>query len=282
MKLTPPDFEFIRTLIHTEAGIVLEPGKEYLVESRLAVVARQAGLKKMSVLIAQCRANRNDPLRHRIVEAMTTNETSFFRDVNPFITLRKTILPPLIASRSNTHTLNIWCGASSTGQEPYTIAMVLRDEIPHIDMWKLTFIASDISSEMIARSKSGVYNQIEINRGLSPALLAKYFHKQGADYQANDCLRKMIDFREMNLTQAWPNMPGFDLIFMRNVLIYFDLNTKKDILRRARKLLKPDGTLFLGGAETTMGLDDEFERGPGEISGTYRIKTAAMPKARAA
>jgi chemotaxis protein methyltransferase CheR len=209
-----------------------------------------------------------------VIEAMTTNETSFFRDIHPFETLRKVIMPDIMARRAATKTLSIWCGASSTGQEPYSIAMALSEVMPKFAEWKIDFIATDISKEMIRRSRDGKYNQIEVNRGLPATSLVKYFDKVGLEWQIKEPFRNMIQFREMNLTAPWPAMPLFDIIFIRNVLIYFDTATKSQILSKARKLLHPNGYLFLGCAESTMGLDDEFARMPSEKSSCYRHKNA--------
>jgi chemotaxis protein methyltransferase CheR len=272
MAIAKADFDFIRDLVRAKAGIVLEDGKEYLVEARMTALARQQKIDTIATLIARARANPLDPLRRLAVEAMTTNETSFFRDHHPFTALKNSVLPELLARRAMSKSLTIWCGASSAGQEPYTIAMTLHDSIPQLSDWKLTFIATDLSAEMIQRSRAGKYNQIEVNRGLPATMLVKYFEKNGLEWQIKEPLRKMIDFREMNLTVPWPNMPLMDIIFMRNVLIYFDSNTKRDILGRARQLLKPDGYLFLGCAETTMSLDEGFERMQVEKSGCYRIR----------
>lgn len=274
MAITTGEFDFVREMIRKKSGIVLEPGKEYLVEARLSALARQQKLESASALIAKVQGSIGDPLHKLVVEAMTTNETSFFRDLHPFEALKRVVIPALVASRSATKSLSIWCGASSTGQEPYTIAMTLRESIPDIDSWKLTFIATDLSSEMVARSRAGKYNQIEVNRGLPAMLMVKYFTKQGLEWEISPKIRSMVDFREMNLTQPWAGLPSFDVVFMRNVLIYFDAETKKDILRRVRGLLRPDGYLFLGSAETTMGLDDGFERTQIEKSGCYRTRQA--------
>ncbi len=278
MAITASEFDFVREMIRKKSGIVLEPGKEYLVEARLTTLARQQKVESLSALIARVKASSADPLYKLVIEAMTTNETSFFRDLHPFEALKRVVIPALTASRAVTRSLSIWCGASSTGQEPYTIAMTLREAIPNIDEWKVTFIATDISSEMVAKSKAGRYNQIEVNRGLPAPLMVKYFTKQGLEWEISPKLRSMIDFREMNLTQPWPGMQPFDIVFMRNVLIYFDGDTKRDILRRVRSLMRPDGYLFLGSAETTMGLDDAYERTQIEKSGCYRIRQA-MAKA---
>ena len=272
MGIATSDFEFICGLIRTKSGIVLETGKEYLVEARLTALMRQQKIDSLATLIARLRNNPNDPLHRLAVEAMTTNETSFFRDHHPFEALKSTVIPALMARRAATKSLGIWCGASSTGQEPYTIAMTLCESIPKLSEWKLTFIATDLSAEMVARSRAGKYNQIEVNRGLPATLMVKYFERHGLEWQIKEPLRKMIDFREMNLTTSWPLMPQMDIIFMRNVLIYFDTETKKTILARTRQVLKPDGYLFLGCAETTLCLDEAYERTQIEKSGCYRIR----------
>lgn len=279
MAITTSEFDFVREMIRKKSGIVLEAGKEYLVEARLTTLARQQKLDSVSTLIDRVKASSADPLHKLVVDAMTTNETSFFRDVHPFEALKKVVIPALVASRNIGKSLTIWCGASSTGQEPYTIAMTLRESIPDIDQWKITMIATDLSTEMIARSKAGRYNQIEVNRGLPATLMVKYFTKQGLEWEISPKLRSMIDFREMNLLTPWPSMPPLDIVFMRNVLIYFDAETKKDILRRVRGLLRPDGYLFLGSAETTMGLDEGYERMQLEKSGCYRLRQAAAKAA---
>jgi chemotaxis protein methyltransferase CheR len=274
MNIAASDFSYISDLVRTKSGIVLETGKEYLVEARLGALIKKEKIESLSALISRLKANPHHPLVHQVIEAMTTNETSFFRDHHPFEALKKKILPELAAARSASKSLNIWCAASSTGQEPYTIAMTLRETIPDIDRWKLTFIATDISTEMIARSRAGTYNQIEVNRGLPAPLMVKYFEKQGLNWQIKQPLRQMIDFRELNLTLPWAGLPPMDIIFIRNVLIYFDTKTKQDILARIRGILRPEGYLFLGCAETTLCIDDAFERLEVEKSGCYRMKKA--------
>lgn len=270
MSLTPKDFELVRNLVFKQAGIVLDTGKDYLIESRLAGLARKAQVASIAQLMQKLTA-RHSATERDVVDAMTTNETSFFRDTHPFDALRKSILPDLGSQHANDRTLNIWCAASSTGQEPYTIAMMLRETIPGIDKWKLTFIASDLSRDVLDRARSGKYSQLEINRGLPAPLLVKYFRKTGIEWEVIPELRKMIDFREINLLEQWPVMPALDLVFIRNVLIYFNQETKKQILGRIRRLMRPSAYLFLGGAETTLNLDDNFERMQFDKSGCYRL-----------
>ncbi|MEZ6233915.1 MAG: protein-glutamate O-methyltransferase CheR [Phycisphaerales bacterium] len=282
MPITTSEFDYVRDLVYRKSGIVLEPGKEYLVEARLTSVVRQEKLESIEALVKRLRASSVDPLHVRVVEAMTTNETSFFRDIHPFEALKKVVIPELLEKRAASKTLSIWCAAASTGQEPYTVAMCLLDAIPNIDQWRISFVATDISSEMIARCKAGRYNQIEINRGLPAMLMVKYFSKQGLEWEISPKLRSMVDFREMNLTQPFVGLGQVDIVFMRNVLIYFDAATKKRILANTRQLLRPDGSLFLGSAETTMGLDENYQRVPIDKSSIYRPAAASGITAKAA
>jgi chemotaxis protein methyltransferase CheR len=279
MALAKADFDFVRDLIKAKSGIVLEPGKEYFVDARLSTLARRQKFDSVAALVAKLRETPLDPLQRLAIEAMTTNETSFFRDHHPFGALKNEVLPRLLLSRAASKSLNIWCGASSAGQEPYTIAMTLCESIPKLEEWKISFLATDLSTEMIARSREGKYNQLEVNRGLPAALLVKYFKRHGLEWQIDERLRNMIEFREMNLTASWPYLAPMDIIFMRNVLIYFDPDTKRDIFRQVRQVLKPDGYLFLGGAETTLCLDDAFERTQFDKSGCYRLREAMVKAA---
>lgn len=272
MAINPQDFEYISKLIRERSAIVLEKGKEYLVDSRLMPIINQEKLGSMEELISKLRNSPPNCLHDKVVDAMTTNETSFFRDIHPFETLKKSIIPEIMAKRSAQKELNIWCGASSSGQEPYTLVMLLLSNFPSLSSWKVTFIATDISDEMLTRCRNGLYSQLEVNRGLPAALMVKYFERKGTEWQIKKELRDMIDFRKMNLATAWPFMPRMDLVMLRNVLIYFDVEVKKTILGKIRQLLKPDGYLFLGGAETTLNLDDKFERMNFVQSGCYRIR----------
>ncbi len=275
MPLNATEFDFIRKLVKEQSAIVLENGKEYLVEARLHPLLQKEGLASFEELVSHLRSNKRNGLDKKIIEAMTTNETSFFRDLNPFETLKKTILPDIKEKRSATKELNIWCGASSSGQEPYTLAFVLKEFFPDPTPWKINFTASDISVEMLERCRNGIYSQLEINRGLPAPMLIKYFERCGVDWQIKEPIRKMIQFRELNLCSYWPIMPKMDIIFLRNVLIYFDVETKKEIFSKIRKLLKPDGYLFLGAAETTLNLDDNFARIDTSQCGCYQIKNAS-------
>lgn len=270
MAISASDFEYISKMVRDRSAIVLESGKEYLVESRLFPVIKQEGLHSFEALVKKISLNKDQRLQDMVVEAMTTNETSFFRDHHPFETLKNSVIPELIKKRQSTREFNIWCGASSSGQEPYSIAMLLKENFPELNNWNLNYIATDISNEMLKRCREGNYSQLEINRGLPATMMVKYFDRDGAHWQIRKDLREMIDFKILNLSEAWPYMPPMDIIMLRNVLIYFDVETKKNILAKIQKLLKPDGYLFLGAAETTINLNDSFERMIFKNSGCYQ------------
>ena len=271
-SLATAEFDFVRKLVHEQSAIVLEDGKGYLVESRLSPIARKAGLASLSELVARLQSRRDDALQREVVEAMTTNETTFFRDRHPFDALRDVLLPELLAARAKERRLTIWSAASSTGQEPYSIAMLLREHFPELLTWNVRILATDLNEEVLAKARAGQYGQVEINRGLAAPMLMKYFTRDGLKWIISGDLRRMVDFQQMNLAAPWPTMPPIDVIFLRNVLIYFDAPTKKRILANARQLLRPDGVLFLGGAETTINLDDAFERMPHEKAAVYRLR----------
>lgn len=272
MAITGTDFDYIRNLVRDRSALVLEPGKEYLVESRLDPLARQEGFSSLPQLVKSLRADPSSDLHRKVVEAMTTNETSFFREIRVFEMFRKTILPDLLVRRASQRSLNFWCAASSAGQEPFSLAMLLQEHRPSLDAWDIKFIASDISTEMLARARLGCYNQLEINRGLPAQLLVKYFEKRGAAWKISEEIRRMVDFREINLIHSWPPLPRMDVIFMRNVLIYLDLETKKNILGKVSRLLDPSGYLFLGGSETTMNLEDSFEPVSSDGATCFRLR----------
>lgn len=272
MPLNSADFDYICKLVRDRSAIVLDAGKEYLAESRLLPLARSEGCASLQELILRLRTQSATDLQKKVVEAMTTNETSFFRDVHPFEVLKKVVLPDLLAKRDKERTLNLWCGASSSGQEPYTIAMVLREHFPTLATWSVRFVATDLSVEMVERARAGRYSQLEVNRGMPAALLVKYFQRQGVEWQLKDELRKTVEFHAMNLAESWPPMADLDVVFMRNVLIYFDVPMKKTILGKIRRLLRPDGYLFLGAVETTLNLDDGFERVQFGKAGYYRLR----------
>ncbi len=274
MPISVADFDYIRKLVYDRTGVFLSEDKTYLVESRLGMLARETGANSVSGLVAelkQTKQQRLNPLYESIIEAMMTNETFFFRDVNPFEVLKISVIPELLKQQQGQGTLNIWCGACSSGQEPYSIAMLLREYFPKLD-GQVQIIASDISTGMLKRAKSGRYQQHEVVRGLPTAFLHKYFHNYGKEWQIKAEIQKAIAFRQINLTQPLISLPQMDIIFMRNVLIYFDIQTKKSILAKVREVLRPNGYLFLGGGETTVNLDSAFEPVQFEKGVCYRLK----------
>jgi chemotaxis protein methyltransferase CheR len=257
--MAPGDYGYICDLVRDQSALTLEPGKEYLVESRLNPLARQQGFATFQKMVAALRTIPFGDLHRKVVEAMTNNETSFFRDARVFAMLTKSILPALVAARSAERSLNIWCAACSTGQEPYSVAMAIRAGLPSLGGWNIRIIASDMSRDVLARAQTGRYTQFEVSRGLPASFLVKHFAQHGAVWEINEDIRRMVEFRELNLIQPWTCLPGMDLILMRNVLIYVDVSVKKTVLEKAGRLLAPGGYLLLGGSETTMALDDSFE-----------------------
>ncbi|MDZ4672901.1 MAG: protein-glutamate O-methyltransferase CheR [Gemmatimonadota bacterium] len=272
MPLSPPDFQFVSQLVRQRSAIVLEVEKSYLLEARLTPLARAEGFASLEALIARMRAQPFNGLHRKAVEAMTTNETSFFRDLHPFDALKQVVIPEVLTRRAAERSLTIWCAACSSGQEPYTVAMTLMDAFPQLATWKVKILATDLSSAMVARSKAGRYGQIEVNRGLPAPLLIRYFEKKGTEWSVKPEVQKWCEFRELNLIEPWGPMPTMDVVFLRNVLIYFDVETKRTILNNVRRVLQPWGYLFLGGAETTINLGDTFERVQFDKAGCYRHK----------
>jgi chemotaxis protein methyltransferase CheR len=273
--VTPDDFQFIGKLLMEHSAVVLEPGKEYLVETRLAPIVRKLELGSIADLAARLRRPDSNGLIRQIVEALVTNETLFFREVHPFESLRKTVIPDLIRRRGSERALSIWCCASSTGQEPYSLALLLREHFPLLQTWKVSLLATDLSRDALARARDGKYSQIEVNRGLPAPLLVKYFQQQGTHWQLKEEIRRLVEFRELNLSQPWPFLPRMDLILNRNVMIYFDVATKKSILSRIARILRPDGYLLLGGSETTFNLEDSFRRVEDLKAGFYQLAGAS-------
>lgn len=254
--LTTADFDFVSALVRREAAIVLEKGKEYLVETRLTPLAQREGFSSLGALVTALRQDRRgEVLQAKTVDALTTNETYFFRDFHPFESLRQTILPELIARRAESRRLTFWCAACSTGQEPYSLAMLFREHFPALHDWNIEIIATDLSATVLAQAEEGRYNQIEVNRGLPAPYLVKYFTQRDGAWRVRHDVRRLIQFRPLNLIGPWPILPACDLIFVRNVMIYFDIPTKQTILRKLRDCLRPDGSLFLGSSETTLNID---------------------------
>lgn len=279
--MTGEEFQSFAVMLEKHAGISLESGKEYLVEARLGAVARDNGYASVGALVQQLRQTTLGPIHWSAFEALTTNETSFFRDEHPFKALRDVILPQLIDLRASTRTLNIWCAAASTGQEPYSLAMLLRDRFPQLLNWTINFLATDLSESVLARAREGRFNATEVGRGLPPEFRQRYFVPDGDGLQVREDIRRMVSFRAMNLVGPWPNMPELDLVLLRNVLIYFNIETKRNILLKIQRYLRPDGVLLLGAAESTLHIDESFEVVHLDRTAYYRTRKRATTTAPA-
>jgi chemotaxis protein methyltransferase CheR len=254
--MKPADFDFLASFLKSTSGLVIGPDKMYLVESRLLPIARKRSLPGLPELIGALRLGKDATLIQDIMEAMTTNESFFYRDKMPFDNLRNDILPKILETRKTQRQLRIWSAAASTGQEPYSIAMVLKEMGAAFQGWRLDIIGTDISREVLEKARAGMYSQFEVQRGLPIQMLVKYFKQIGEMWQIDSALRAMVTLKETNLLSNFSGLGSFDIIFCRNVLIYFDQATKKDILERMVKLMPTDGYLFLGAAETVLGLTD--------------------------
>ncbi|ABD89335.1 CheR family methyltransferase [Rhodopseudomonas palustris] len=255
--MTPLDYEYLQKLLKERSGLMLSADKRYLLESRLLPLARKIGVAGISELVQKMKSG-PDSLIHDVVEAMTTNETFFFRDKTPFDHFKDSVIPDLIKARAGRKSLRIWCAAASTGQEPYSLAMILKDMSAELAGWRIEIIATDLSPEVLEKSRSGLYTQFEVQRGLPIQMLVKHFKQVGAMWQLNADTRAMVQYRQFNLLQDFAGLGKFDVIFCRNVLIYFDQPTKSDIFNRLMKANEPDGYLFLGAAETVVGLTDSY------------------------
>jgi chemotaxis protein methyltransferase CheR len=271
-SVSASNFAFVAELLRRQCGLVLEPGKEYLVTTRLASLVSKYQLSSVDQLIEQIQRNGSSLSISEIVELMVTTETSFFRDVQPFEILRTHVLPELIDRRRHKRTLNIWCSAGASGQEPYSIAIILKEYFAELVDWRITISATDISQAMLQRSRLGSYSQLEVDRGLPAHLMKKWFRQDGAQWNIVDTLRSSVTFTHLNLTQPWPAMPLWDLVFLRNVMIYFDNETKRAILQRVARVLCADGYLVLGSAESTLNLSDAFVRANTLGSGYYQLR----------
>jgi len=260
--MTPADFDFLRDSLKQHSGLVLSADKQYLLESRLLPVARKAGFERLSALIGALKGDNAEALMTAVVEAMTTNESFFFRDKMPFDNFRSTVLPALRALRGHSRAIRIWCAAASTGQEPYSLAMALTEMDRGLAGWRIEVIATDISNAVLEKARQGLYSQFEVQRGLPIQLLIKYFSQNGEMWQIAPEIRAMVKYRQLNLLSDFSDLGTFDLIFCRNVLIYFDHETKVDVLDRLAEVIADDGYLVLGAAETVVGLTDSFKVSP--------------------
>jgi chemotaxis protein methyltransferase CheR len=259
--VTPLDYDYLRKLLKDRSGLVLSADKQYLVESRLSPLARKAGVATLGELVAKLKGN-NERMIVDVVEAMTTNESFFYRDKIPFDHFRDAIMPGLMAARAKERRIRIWCAAASTGQEPYSLAMSIKEMKQKLVGWRVEILATDLSTEVLEKAKAGVYSQFEVQRGLPIQLLVKYFSQVGDTWQIAPDIRAMVHYRPLNLLTDFSNLGRFDVVFCRNVLIYFDQETKIGVLNRVGKMLEGDGFLVLGAAETVVGLTDAFKPVP--------------------
>jgi chemotaxis protein methyltransferase CheR len=272
--MTPKDFGFLRKLLKERSGLVLAPDKQYLAESRLLPLARRAGINTLTELVARLKAPQAAALASEVVDAMTTNETFFFRDKIPFEHFRDTIMPALIASRARKKSIRIWCAAAATGQEPYSLAMTLKGMGAQLAGYKVQILATDLNAAVLERAREGIYSQFEVQRGLPIQQLVKFFTQVGERWQIAQELRAMVQFRPLNLLADFKPLGSFDVVFCRNVLIYFDQPTKTQVLERVARQMPDDGFLVLGAAETVVGLTETFKP-VAEKRGLYAPNVAA-------
>jgi chemotaxis protein methyltransferase CheR len=270
--VTPPDYEYLRKLLKDHSGLDLSADKQYLIESRLLPLSRKCGIAGIGELVQKMKGGA-PTIVTQVVEAMTTNETFFFRDKVPFDHFRDSIMPEVLKARAARKSIRIWCAAGSTGQEPYSLAMCLKEMSAALAGWRVEIIATDLSQEVLEKSKSGMYSQFEVQRGLPIQLLVKYFKQNGEFWQINPDIRAMVQHRQLNLLHDFSGLGTFDVIFCRNVLIYFDQDTKINIFNRLCRIMEPDGFLVLGAAETVVGLTDTFKPYP-DKRGLYRPNDA--------
>jgi chemotaxis protein methyltransferase CheR len=272
MKVSPVQFAFLRDLLRRRTGVVIDDSKQYLVVARLLPIVRQRAIPSLDTLVDRIRKTGDKALEKDVLNAMMTHETSFFRDKSPYETLRQ-LVTEMIPKRSAHRQLVIWSAACSTGQEPYSMAMLLNEHFPDlVATWRIRIIATDISEPVLARAREGVFSELETNRGLPAELLKKYFRPlQGKWSIVQEC-RRLVEFRVLNLNGPWPALPPCDVIFLRNVMLYFDVPTRAALVTKMRRVLKPDGALFLGGAETMIGIDTGYDRLAGAGCSYYRPK----------
>jgi chemotaxis protein methyltransferase CheR len=275
--VTPPDYEYLRKLLKDQSGLDLSADKQYLIESRLLPLARKCSLSGIPDLVQKMKGG-SASIVTQVVEAMTTNETFFFRDKIPFDHFREMIVPEILKARAGRRSVRIWCAAGSTGQEPYSLAMCLKEMGAALAGWRIEIIATDLSQEVLEKSRAGIYSQFEVQRGLPIQLLVKHFKQIGEFWQINPEIRAMVQHRQLNLLHDFSQLGTFDVIFCRNVLIYFDQDTKINIFNRLHRATEADGFLVLGAAETVVGLTENFKPCP-ERRGLYRPNDSRAAKA---
>lgn len=267
------DFELISGLLKQRSGLILPQDKVYLLESRLTPIAHKRGLETLDDLVTEIRTKRTEDLLVEVTEAMTTNESFFFRDTKPFDLFKDYVLPQLLQNRSRKK-IRIWCAAASTGQEPYSLAIILKEMQANLAGWDIEIVGTDISQKVLDKAKTGLFSQFEVQRGLPIQMLIKYFNQVGELWQISEEIRDMVSYRKFNLLEPFTLLGSFDVIFCRNVLIYFDQTTKTEVLERMRKLVPDDGTLILGAAETVLGITDKFKPVQGQ-RGLYSTSEAS-------
>ncbi len=277
--MTPESFTFLSQYVKDHSGLVLSKGKEYLLEHRLLPLARNHDLGTIDELVAALKNGGPARLGPAVVEAMTTNESFFFRDKTPFEQFESTIMPALLEARAQQRRLRIWCAAASTGQEPYSLAICIKEMSAKLLHWRTEIIGTDLSAEVLEKAKAGMYSQFEVQRGLPIQLLVKYFRQVGELWQIDAGLRAMVDYKPLNLMDNFSHLGKFDVVFCRNVLIYFDKETKTRVLDSIARQLAPDGYLVLGAAETVIGLSEAFRPLPAH-RGLYVPAGAAATAAR--
>ncbi|MGH1350274.1 MAG: CheR family methyltransferase [Methyloligellaceae bacterium] len=256
--MTPQDFDYFKSLLKERSGLILSDDKGYLIESRLGPIVKKANLESITALVEELKKAGSEDLRNQVTEAMTTNESFFFRDKLPFNHFKEAMLPHILETRKLKRSFRVWCAASSTGQEPYSLAITLQEMGDQIQGWRPEIVATDLSSEVLEKAQSGLYSQFEVQRGLAAPLLVKYFEQVGSLWQISSTIRGMVQYRQYNLLDSFVPLGTFDIVFCRNVLIYFDQKTKIDVLNRIAAQTAPDGFLVLGAAETIVGLTDAF------------------------
>jgi chemotaxis protein methyltransferase CheR len=276
--MTEPELDYLRAFLKSRSGLALGPEKRYLVDGGLGPLCKRNALRDLSELVSRLKLGCDRALERSVVDAMTTNETFFFRDRVPFDLFRDVLLPRCVDAESGSRKIRIWCAAASSGQEPYSLAMILREAGSRLAGRSVEIVATDISAEMLEKAKAGIYSQFEVQRGLPIQLLLKHFTQIGENWQIAPAIRQMVSFRPLNLIQSFGHLGTFDMIFCRNVLIYFDSATKVDVLRRVAQALSPNGAVVLGAAETVIGLSDALAPHP-EHRGVY-VATASREPAR--
>ena len=266
------DLTYLFNLVEKKSGIYLTIDKSYLFEIRLRSLIKEGGMSSIEELVAHLKKNSFGSLHEQVIDAMTTNETSFFRDRVPFDVLKDTVLPEVIRDNMTSRNIHIWCAACSAGQEPYSILMLIKEHFPELNSWNIEITATDISAEMLEKARKGIYSDFEFKRGITPTY-KKYFNKLDTGWQIQEHFFKHVSFSPLNLIAPWPSLPRMDIIFLRNVLIYFRHQVKEEILHKMQHVLKPRGYLFLGQSETTSMMNTGFDTKNVESTSVYQLKS---------